>query len=136
MSESSDNRSWTVTDADLIHRLVSTRGGTPAKVAGDGEPGAPRIDDGSADESLVEVDWEEFADRLDARDLAVEVTHEEGADDWSFEVVPAPDDSGEEAEALRDAADRSGPETSAGQHERAKDEVNADNHRDDEPFVN
>jgi hypothetical protein len=68
----------TTTDHDEIRQWVEDRGGTPAKVADtDGRKGSGilRIDFGEPDESLAPIEWDEFFQIFDDRDLAF--LHEE-----------------------------------------------------------
>lgn len=60
----------TTTDHDEIRRWVEDRDGRPARVVGSGEGGILRIDFGEPEESLEEIEWEEFFRIFDSNDLA------------------------------------------------------------------
>lgn len=50
----------TTTNHDEIRHWVEERGGRPSKVSGVGDGGILRIDFGEPEESLEELDWDEF----------------------------------------------------------------------------
>jgi hypothetical protein len=67
------SESHTTTDHDLIRRWAKDRNGRPATVKAtedDGHAGVLRIDFGSKDEGLDEIDWDEFFKKFDESDLA------------------------------------------------------------------
>jgi len=72
------------TDHETIRRWAEERGGKPSTVIAseeDGKPGILRIDfpDGSGEDTLEEVSWEEFFDKFDEANLAM-VYQDEKAD--------------------------------------------------------
>lgn len=62
------------TDHDEIRKWVEAREGRPARVKGtagkDEEGGVLRIDFGKPDPSLEKIDWDQFFDVFDERELA------------------------------------------------------------------
>jgi hypothetical protein len=48
------------TNHETIRRWAEERGGRPARVRGSGPGGILRIDFGEADDSLEEIDWDDF----------------------------------------------------------------------------
>ena len=73
-TDASDSR--VTTDHDEIRRWVESKGGKPACVKGTGDrndPGVLRIDfpGYSGEESLQEMDWDEWFDKFDCAHLAL-----------------------------------------------------------------
>lgn len=75
-TQKNDGLTHATTDHETIRSWVEDRGGSPAAVeetAGDGdEMGILRIDfpDYTGEESLVEVDWDDWFEKFDRADLA------------------------------------------------------------------
>lgn len=61
--------SKTTTDHDEIRRWAESRGGRPSKVETDGKGGILRFDFGESDDTLTEIDWDEFFAIFDERGL-------------------------------------------------------------------
>jgi hypothetical protein len=69
------SQSTTTTDHDEIRRWAEERGGRPARVKGTGDgsdPGILRIDfpGGAGEESLEQIDWDEWFEKFDENGLA------------------------------------------------------------------
>ncbi len=62
--------SATTTDHKTIRQWAEARRGHPAKVKTDGEGGILRIDFGKPEENLERIDWNEFFEIFDDRNLA------------------------------------------------------------------
>lgn len=60
----------TTTNHDEIRKWVEARGGHPAKVPTKGDGGILRIDFGEPEDSLEEIDWDEFFRIFDENELA------------------------------------------------------------------
>ena len=64
----------TTTDHDVIRKWAEARGGRPARVKGTGggdDAGLLRLDFGKPEETLEEIDWDEFFETFDASGLAL-----------------------------------------------------------------
>jgi len=67
------SESHTTTDHDFIRKWATDRMGWPANVKAtetEGQPGILRIDFGPEDESLDEIEWDEFFHKFDESNLA------------------------------------------------------------------
>lgn len=64
----------TTTDHEVIRKWAEARGARPARVKGTGggeDAGLLRLDFGTPEESLEEIDWDEFFETFDASGLAL-----------------------------------------------------------------
>jgi hypothetical protein len=84
--------SKTTTDHDEIRRWAEDRGGRPATAKGTeagGKPGVLRFDFNEPEESLEEISWDEFFDKLDDAGLALlyEDSTKDGSESRFFKLV-------------------------------------------------
>ena len=61
--------SITTRDHDKIRKWAEARDGHPAKVDTGGKGGVLRIDFGEPEDSLTQIDWDEFFEIFDQNDL-------------------------------------------------------------------
>lgn len=73
------SESQTTTDHERIRKWVTERGGHPAKVKGRGPGGILRVDFGEPEDSLEQIEWDEFFKIFDEADLAFLYQDETGS---------------------------------------------------------
>lgn len=67
------------TDHKQIRNWIEERGGHPARVKTSGEGGILRVDFGEPEESLEEIDWDDFFSVFDENKLAFLYQEETGS---------------------------------------------------------